>query len=116
MKYLVLLIVLCGLTLTDFYSQNLSHVVSNKVAADLVVHTVSMSNQIPGTGVQDALLPLVNSSEIETVITGFTGTAGISRATYDKATNTFTILSVVALDINVVLTDLNNTLNGPGNE
>ena len=116
MKHLVLLLVLFGLAVTNSYSQNLSHVVSNKVATDLVVHTVTISNHTPGSGVKDELLPISNSLEIESVITGFTGTVGISRATYDKATNTFTVLSVASIDITTVIADLNNTLNGPGNE
>ena len=116
MKHLVLLIVLIGLVITDCYTQNLSVVASNKVAHNLVVHTVKISNSGLNVHADTSPAPTENTAEIDQLLQTFSNFEGVSRATFDKATSTLTILSNLEFEIATALIGLKGASNTESND
>ena len=80
----------------------------NKLSSTLTAHTVKLVDGNTPDIEDDSGNPTVNSTSIEGMIDTFLSVSGVSRCTFDNATQTFTILSTPETSLTVVIASINN--------
>lgn len=119
MKHLVLLVIFMGMLTAHGYSQQLTTVSSNTLAPDLVAHTLkfSESSSTNSSGLHDDVNPgSMVPTELNPVLFLIRQKADVTRATFDQATQTITILSNPNLVITDLVAESNELLNAAGHE
>ena len=102
-RFLTISLFICSLSSLS-YSQKLALVSSNTVAEDLVVHTFKLSNisEKESDSYSD-VNPAKISAEIDKMLAQMKEEIGVTRATFDAATQTVTVLSDKAFNANTIL-------------
>jgi len=106
MKRFLAISLFIGLLSNLSYSQKLSWVSSNTVAEKLIVHTFKLSGFPEQNAVTHVdVSPTKNSLETDELLTKVQRERGVTRASFDAATQTITILSDERFNANTLLTE-----------
>lgn len=119
MNYYVTLFLVGVLTLLGFssgaHAQNInepiiSEVAKNDVSSDITVHTYAFHpGAISATNDLDEQPATAVSAAVQDIIDFFLGLPGVTRCTFDRATQTFTILSSPNSNFDAEVTNYNQT-------
>lgn len=83
-------------------------VAKNDVSASISVHTYRLTTSSSSEEISDVDGQLDYSNSVQLIIDTFLSVAGISRCTFDKATQTFTLIANPSLDLSQVVQTINN--------
>ena len=87
----------------------MSWVASNKLGKELVAHTLLVtSNGIGNSQIKDTQ-PVKYNAEIDKILHQLRNQEGVTRATYDAATETITLLSDQFFDAKLYVTTIRKT-------
>ena len=115
MKTILSLIILALLPAIGYSQSNeleneqvVTKVSANKVSSTITVHTYSFNNEgLSSAEDLDMDGELEYSEEVQSIVDQFLSVSGISRCTFDKATNTFTILSTPETQLSEIVDIIN---------
>ena len=115
MKTILSLIILALLPAIGYSQSNeleneqvVTKVSANKVSSTITVHTYSFNNEgLSSAEGLDMDGELEYSEEVQSIVDQFLSVSGISRCTFDKATNTFTILSTPETQLSEIVDIIN---------
>ena len=102
--------ILCFISTVKF-TQEISLVASNNVSDDRIMHTLKLTtNNLDNAYNDDELSPIPLNKKIQDFIAFVENKNGVIRITYDRATNSFSILSNLKFNIQQLI-NTNNPLN-----
>lgn len=83
-------------------------VAKNNVSTYMSVHTYKLNSSISTEEISDTGGQLDYSNNVQLIVNTFLSVEGVSRCTYDEATQTFTILTSPVVDLLHVVLLINN--------
>jgi len=83
-------------------------VAKNNVSAHLSVHTYKLNSSISTEEISDLDGQPDYSNNVQLIIDSFLSVQGVSRCTFDKATQSFTILTGLSVELLQVVEMINN--------
>ena len=83
-------------------------VAKNNVSSSISVHTYKLDGGLGAEEISDADGQPDYSNNVQLVVDAFLSVEGVSRCTFDKATQTFTLLTSPSVDLLPVVQTINN--------
>jgi len=100
----------CFLFFTNIsFGQELSWVASNKLGKELVAHTLRVKTNVSDNPQIKDTQPVKHTDQIDKVLHQLRNQEGVTRATYDAATETITLLSDQFFDAKLYVRTIRNT-------
>jgi len=112
LKHTLLLFVLClnSIVFSQKPEETVDKIIQtakNQVAENILVYTFKYIGTSQSTPDSDIIEIQSLDAEISLILKAFQNTEGIIECSYDKATGTFTVVTVVNTDLTQVVVDIN---------
>ncbi len=80
---------------------------SNTLSSDVAVHTLKLNKQAAGQADVDMVPSGTNSSEVQNIISIVSNYEGVKDCSFDRATQTFTVVTKPTVEIDPIITLIN---------